>query len=206
MSRENVEIVRAMDEQTARGDFNTGCSGSYLPPATVIESDDTDHSDDEARSKAGRYLEGGVFWIGASAGELRYIIAPVLVALAVSVFSDFGRHVNEAFFVTFAQVIPVIFLATLAAQFAAVRPVLAGMRSRNRDPGAPGVHRLILGGLALRFVGLFVTAEAAALVGVALGHSTTFLVVLSVLPVVVMLVSFIAATHDQHFFDLGQDL
>lgn len=147
-----------------------------------------------------------MFWIAASEGELRYVVGPVLTALAVSVLSDFGNQVDEDFFAALAPVIAVIFLATLTAQFAAARPVLVQMRTRGREPGEPGVHRLLLAGLALKSVGLFATAETAALIGVALGRSTTFLVVLSVLPVVVMLLSFIAATHDQQFFALGDDL
>lgn len=125
-----------------------------------------------------------------------YLVAPVVLGLIASLLTDFGGSIEPQLYETVAQIAPVVVLATLAAQFFAMRPILTEVERRVRDPGA---RRLFLTEHLTREAGLFLLVESTALIGVALGYSTTFLAVTMLVALIGLVVSFVKAQYDYFF-------
>jgi hypothetical protein len=133
-------------------------------------------------------------WLAVIEGVVWYLLLPPALGLGFSLFCDAGEGAQVDLFAVVAQIAPVITLAELVAYYPATIKWMRIELDRLDRVGDPedmaGGAPLFIRGALLKTLGLLAVIEVAALTGVALGHSTAFLLVTMLSGLVLQFVAF----------------
>jgi hypothetical protein len=150
----------------------------------------------EPESESESVDDGAEWWAGFIQPLLVTTLVPLAatpgIAAVTAIFTDFGRSVSPEFYSALAQVLPVILLTVLVERFAFEQrrePFWIEQRRDHQGKIDPGKWLDLVGvrWATTLWLGLnFAIGEAAALYGLATEGSSTFVFMLSVIPIALL--------------------
>ncbi len=111
----------------------------------------------------------------------KQVLIPPFLALIVSLFTDFGQHVDVSLYSTVAQIAAVLALGVLVEMAVLMRSFIREEAKKAKNTEEAEDVMIVAGMFVFTMMAYFVITETAALYAVATSKSTTFLLLTALL-------------------------